>query len=333
MNIITETLNSTRVGEAQVYGNLALHPLLKDDDAAPDYALLDDAIAKGFARITEVSDDGSIPELKFENDSPTKILLLDGEELVGAKQNRILNISVMASANLTTLIPVSCVEAGRWGYVSKEFAPAGRAHYAEARAKNRRSVNETMRKSGSRRGNQGEVWHEIDTKLVRMSVVSHTQAAEDLYIEKRANLDEYQNAFKAMPKQIGALFAIDGIIAGVDLFDCASTLEATLPKLIESYAMDAIDTGATRKNYSEEETAEDFIRRISGSESERHDGVGEGFNYTFDSENLAGGALVVDDRLVHLCAFQVEEQDTVRKTPRSRIARNLRQPSGRSNAA
>ena len=41
------------MGEAQVYANLALHSLLKDDDAEPDYALLDDAIEKGFARITE----------------------------------------------------------------------------------------------------------------------------------------------------------------------------------------------------------------------------------------------------------------------------------------
>ena len=333
MNIVAEFLNSTRVGEAQVFGNLTLHPLLRDDDAELDYALMDDAIKEGFARITEVSDEGSIPELKFVNESPSRVLLLEGEELIGAKQNRILNISVMASANLTTLIPVSCVEAGRWGYVSNEFMPAGRTHYAEARAKNRRRVNETMRESGSRRGNQGEVWHEIDTKLARMSVVSHTQAAEDLYIDKRANLDEYQNAFRATPKQTGALFAVDGILAGVDLFDCASTLEATLPKLIESYAMDAIDTGARRKNYSEEETAEEFLKRISGLKSERHEGVGEGFNYTLDSENLAGGALVVDNRLVHLCAFHVEKQDSVRKTPNSRIARNLKQPRRRSRAA
>ena len=333
MNIVAEFLNSTRVGEAQVFGNLTLHPLLRDDDAELDYALMDDAIKEGFARITEVSDEGSIPELKFVNESPSRVLLLEGEELIGAKQNRILNISVMASANLTTLIPVSCVEAGRWGYVSAEFMPAGRTHYAEARAKNRRRVNETMRESGSRRGNQGEVWHEIDTKLARMSVVSHTQAAEDLYIEKRANLDEYQSAFRAMPKQTGALFAVDGIMAGVDLFDCASTLEATLPKLIESYAMDAIDTGARRKNYSEEETTEEFLNRISGSKSEQHEGVGEGFNYTLDSENLAGGALVVDNRLVHLCAFHVEKQDSVRKTPSSRIARNLKQPRTRSSAA
>ena len=53
MNIITETLNSTRMGVAQAYANLALHPLLKDDDAEPDYALLDDAIEKGFTRISE----------------------------------------------------------------------------------------------------------------------------------------------------------------------------------------------------------------------------------------------------------------------------------------
>jgi hypothetical protein len=40
----------------------------------------------------------------------------DGEQLVGAKQNRILNMTVLVAAETEVTIPVSCVERGRWGY-------------------------------------------------------------------------------------------------------------------------------------------------------------------------------------------------------------------------
>jgi hypothetical protein len=40
--------------------------------------------------------------------------LLDGEELIGAKQNRALNLTILAPAKQVIVIPVSCVEAGRW---------------------------------------------------------------------------------------------------------------------------------------------------------------------------------------------------------------------------
>ena len=66
--------------------------------------------------ITEVSDGGSVPELAFENASAGKILLVDGDELVGARQNRVVNISILVGGGQRVVIPVSCVEHGRWSY-------------------------------------------------------------------------------------------------------------------------------------------------------------------------------------------------------------------------
>jgi hypothetical protein len=45
-----------------------------------------------------VSEGGSVPHLLFINDAMRPVLLLDGEELVGAKQNRVLNLTVLAAA-------------------------------------------------------------------------------------------------------------------------------------------------------------------------------------------------------------------------------------------
>ena len=47
----------------------------------------------------EVSKEGDVPNLPFENHGNSKVLLVDGDELVGAKQNRIINLSILADTH------------------------------------------------------------------------------------------------------------------------------------------------------------------------------------------------------------------------------------------
>jgi len=92
MSVVAERLSQVSLGEPRVHKNLVMFPLIADGNVEPRYQLLDDALAQGSARVTEVSESGSVPELKFVNEGERPVLLLDGEELVGAKQNRILNL-------------------------------------------------------------------------------------------------------------------------------------------------------------------------------------------------------------------------------------------------
>ena len=57
-------------------------------------------------------------------DAPSPVLLVDGEELIGAKQNRVLNLSILIPAKQRCVIPICCVEAGRWRAASREFSIA-----------------------------------------------------------------------------------------------------------------------------------------------------------------------------------------------------------------
>lgn len=114
----------------------------------PDYLRLDEALAGGDVEVTETSAAGEVPELRLENRGELPVLLRDGEELVGAKQNRVLNLTILAPAGTTIRIPVSCVEQSRWDGSSGGFGTAARAIYAEGRARKAGHVTESLRTAG-----------------------------------------------------------------------------------------------------------------------------------------------------------------------------------------
>ena len=305
MSAIAERLSQVVIEKPQVHHNLSLFPLVAEASADPGYLLLDEALEGGCARVTEVSETGSVPELKFVNGCDRPVFLLDGEELVGAKQNRILNLSILVPAGATIVVPVSCVEAGRWHHESEEFSTAGRAHFAHGRARKAARVSESMSAYGTRRSDQSEVWDDIAERSARMNVRSETGAAAALYETHRARLEDYDRAFQAVEGQVGALFAINGRVIGFDLFDGSALLEGLLPKLVRSYALDAIDAGESASRTPPEAAAQ-LIEAAGAAEAERFPAVGRGEDWRIRGEGLAGGALVDEGRVVHLCVFRLE---------------------------
>jgi hypothetical protein len=302
MSTVAESLSTIRLGEPQAHQSLSLFPLLGEAANAPDYLLLEEALARGLVRVTEVSEGGSVPELLLVNEAEVPVLLLDGEELIGAKQNRILNLSVLVGPRSRTVIPVSCVEAGRWRHTSEVFAASGRTHYASGRVHTAVSVSDSLRETGSRRSDQGAVWADIDAKALRMGVHSETSAAAALYERHTGSLDDYLGAFAPVPGQVGALFAINTRVVGLDLFDAPATLAKVLAKLVRSYALDAIDEGE-RPGEGARFDAERLLEQTKSAPVERFPAVGLGEDLRLSAPGLAGGALAVDGRIAHLCAF------------------------------
>ena len=147
----TKTL---QVGDPIGHLNLTLVHLRGGGHGRLDYLLGQEALASSQLTITEIGEHGSVPELLAVNTSQQMVLLLDGEELVGAKQNRILNTSVLLPTNSKTKIPVSCVEQGRWRHVSHEFAP-GSYSPAKLRARKSRDVSRSYEAVGAAHSDQG----------------------------------------------------------------------------------------------------------------------------------------------------------------------------------
>ena len=105
---------SVRVGAPVTHDKLTVFPLYLAAAAKPNYRLSEEALADGTAVVEEVTEGGSVPNLAVDNKGETLVLFVEGQELRGAKQNRVLNSSVLIAAKTKTVLPVSCVEQGRW---------------------------------------------------------------------------------------------------------------------------------------------------------------------------------------------------------------------------
>jgi hypothetical protein len=293
------------LGGARTFHNLTMVPLLDPSSGPAGYLTLDDALAADTIEIVEVSERGRVPELRLQSRSDRPVFLLDGEELVGAKQNRILNLSILVPGRAAIEIPVSCVEQGRWSWRSKGFQGADRLIFSKLRRSNAEAVSLNMASSGHPHGDQHEVWHHIAEKSARMSVHSDTSAAGAMYERYAPDLDEFVSNIRPAPGQVGAAFLLNGRFAGLDLLAGPDLLTRLLPKLVRSYALDAMEEAgpvAPRSGLAPEahRDVEATVASIGRMTAERRGSVGLGEGVRLTGEGLVGGALIAGGTMVHL---------------------------------
>ena len=318
---VAAALASVTIGPEVTFENLTMLPLLRctrsttststagthgASTPSTNYVVLDDALHSGVADITELDGHGSVPELKFANRGIYPVLIVDGEELVGAKQNRVVNLTILVAPQTNLTIPVSCVEAGRWRARSHGFRSAPRAQFATGRAKRVAQVTYSLKARGDRRSDQAEVWADIAEKSSRMNAPSPTSAMDAIFVDHATSIDAYVAACQPQDDQVGAVFAVNGTIIGLDLFDEPSTLRKLLPKLVRSVAVEAIDSKPAAQPFRAAPPpalAEQFLAVASAAPEHTAKAVGLGDDIRLTAPGIAGAALVADQHVVHLAAF------------------------------
>ncbi|MEY2756247.1 MAG: hypothetical protein RIR33_25 [Pseudomonadota bacterium] len=316
MTAISDLLSGVSIGESRRHGRLEIFPLFAGAGEGGDFILLDEALASKAVEVTETSDSGSVPVLRFLSRSPVPVLLLDGEELLGAKQNRILNASVLAPAGADMLLPVSCVEAGRWRYSTHSFRAAEHALFAKARARKAARMAATHRDRSAVGGStahavarqfdadQHEVWSDVSAKLNRMHVDSASSAISDGYESYGERLREFEASLEPVAAQRGAAFVLDGRVVGIELLATEAAFRAIYRKLLKSYAFDALEASdVTAPKVPTKADVEAFIARVLGSSISSAPSAGLGVDVRLAGEGCTGHALIHDDAVLHLAAF------------------------------
>ena len=320
---LQEEFSRIEIGQSARLRNLTLFPLVRKSIPVQqlDYLLLDDGIAQGKVRVTELNAGGSVPELRLENSADLPVLLVDGEELVGAKQNRVLNLTILAPPKHTTVIPVSCVEAGRWSWAASDLRTADHIMYSGLRAKRVLHVTQSMRLRGSHLSNQEEVWGDIAGKAARLHTKSPTSAMFAMYESHANSIEEFIRAFSWAERQCGVAFAISGRLLGLDIFDHPETMRRFFQKLIRSYALDALDSAPGPNEAMRPELLIGFLDQIATAQSFSNNALGLGKDVRFSGPRISGAALWAQDRYVHICAFAAESEKPEHSSFWTRISR------------
>ena len=312
MSIINDTLAGLTLGEPLAYRNLTAFPLQGRPDNPPDYLSLKQALDDGVAEVREVSESGRVPELLFVNRATQAVLLVDGEELIGAMQNRVLNLSILVPTKTELVIPVSCVEVGRWARQRADFDVSEDIAFSELRQKKVAAVSRSMRSVGDRRADQSEVWSRIDKMRKDFRVDTPTGAMSDIFESRRDQVEGYVKGIPEQQGQLGAVFVINGKIAGLDLFEHPEIFAGISAKLVRSYAMDAIRQPANLAEVASSEVVVAFLRQIEGAKTRNYPAIGEGEDLRIEGSELLGGGLHARERLLHLCVFAADTQDSER---------------------
>ena len=111
----------------------------------------------------------TVPQLQVHNPTAHDLLIPAGRILSGGRQTRVVNVSIVVPAGAKVVIPVSCVEAGRWSGRSG-FENSGRNASRRVRVSKQRSVKANIDRYKSKLSAQGDVWSTIDHELSSRSV-------------------------------------------------------------------------------------------------------------------------------------------------------------------
>jgi len=287
-----------RVGEPVRHQALSIFPLFSDSNGGVDYRLSDEALADESLIVEETSESGSVPELQVENKGDTLVLFIEGEELIGAKQNRILNTSVLIAAKSKVKIPVSCVEQGRWGYRSRRFHSSGSHSPSRLRYALKRSVSGSTRSGRGHRSNQLEVWNCVAACLSTHDVASPTSAMSEAFEAVEERTSDFRSELKYVEGATGVAVAIGKQVVALDVFDKPSTCQKVWDRLMSGCILDALHA-EPHQDRADAADVERLVQSADEADWQQVQPVGEGEEYRAEFAEDHASALSFGDNLVH----------------------------------
>ena len=260
------------------------------------------AIATGpkSGRVIEELTDASVPTLTAANPTDRPILLVEGEQFLGGDQNRTLNVSVLVPAAAKLQIPVSCLEAGRWGRRRDFAAGSTFTHRRVRRAKNE-AVARQAATADERRGDQHAVWGSIDAELddLRVSAPTRAMAAADSVFEREPDRQaavEELGALGPLSGQSGFVVAHGPRVVATEVFGAPGLLRPHWGALVRSYLLEQ-PTATGRPSANRVLRA---LGRISGAACRETPGLGLGVERHLGNPKAVGQALTLQSAVVHV---------------------------------
>ncbi len=306
---IKDLIETLEVGEPIYYENLTIIPVysrcIRDHR---HYSTLDEALDCGWLEIGEV-DGGSVPRVKVTNRSDNYIFIMGGEILSGCRQDRIVGRGVLLRPKArNVIIPVYCVEQGRWTYESETFYSKHNLGTCRLRAEGQKASD----------GAQQDIWDRVSAMCDRAGLSSGSSRFQEAYESDgaRRRISSVEKSMERIPylypDAIGVVIGVGEHITSVDIFANPHLFKRLWPKLVRSSALAAFcDPACGSINQGD---AIRFLRGLHDRRYSRRSAIDLGFELSAVDREMNVNALVYRDAVTHLAAFP-EDQDSERRIP------------------
>ena len=220
--------------------------------------------------------------------------MIDGDEIVGAKQNRIMNRSLIIPPKTTMAVSVSCTEQGRWHYgrSRRDIYEGEHINYDGSDLSENFEASDFAADFSTRKAKsenlfqnldcQSSVWNSISGLENKTAFKSRTGALNDNYENHRLIHDDHLRHFKLEYGQSGAIFIINGQIKGLELFYNPLVYQEYHEKIYRSYIMEAISNKSSYRLDISYNQLKSFLREISNAEFRysENKGIGRHMNFS-----------------------------------------------------
>ena len=252
--------------------------------------------------VTEKQPEPSVNEVVVENRSNQHVFFLDGDILAGAKQDRVVNTSMVLPPNSTTPIPVSCLEHGRWSRAYADFSKSPHAAPSFLRAKKAAAVSHTAQSAKHFMGYQAEVWDDVATYHRQFRHLSRTGNLNDLYGTFGKDLQASAKYFGRNKDANGLAFFIGGRVASVDVFNNADLCGEYFEALLHAALLEGVRWHGERVDLSAQ-SAESFLHAIivelKETKPRTYPGIGIGTQHRWVTNTHAAVQLRCKDSVIH----------------------------------
>jgi hypothetical protein len=200
------------------------------------------------------------------------LILLAGEIVTGGKQDRVIGKDRLVPAESDPIdLGVFCVEPGRWTATKMNFGSYDTTMAQPAvRARAMADKNQAMVWSEVRKA-QGSVAEQLSAPMAAAvgGMSSYARVMENDEVKRKLDAvaepvqRDYQSVIKQLRDRnaVGVVVAVNGEIIWADIFANTSLLEKYWPKLVRSYAAEAIVNQA-KSHEADLKSAQRFIDNL-----------------------------------------------------------------------
>lgn len=296
-------ISGLTAGPAQRLGELTLVPLLQAQVPAEPDTLMEEAILQGQLEIVEQGS-GSVQQVMAHNRGEMDVLVLEGDTLVGCKQNRMVAWSVLVGARSAVPVSVGCMERGRWSHGGKGFTTGAMAVDPHIRRRSKRETSASVGHLAGPRLDQHRAWSDVDGKLREWHVSSKT---DDYHTGLLARLEETRarlRHLKPAAAQVGVIALHSDRLLGLEAVAHPKTWAVLARRSLPAYALGA-ESARHDPEFRDVPAASpgEWLHAVASAATEARRARGKGYDIVIRGKGINGSCLWHEGSARHVAVF------------------------------